>query len=128
MDPQSYGTVRMDPEMKVGILFVVIALCIPLAAIPFLSGYSKDKGVIANLYGLAIEIKKDKGEDASGQSRAVGKAPRRIDFSRIIPKRIPFRVFLALTLILLYPGIIRIDAARRRERERTMGFGGPQRE
>ena len=129
MDPENYSTGRMDPEKKIGILFILIAICIPLAAIPFLSGYSKDKGVIANLYGLAIEIKKDEGKDSSGQDAAVEKAPRRtLDFSRTIPKRIPFRIFLAFTLIFLYPGIVRIDAARRRERERTEGFGGPRRE
>ena len=49
----------MDLEKKIGILLIAIGICIPLCTIPYLSGYSKDKGIFGNLYGLAIEIGAD---------------------------------------------------------------------
>ena len=35
----------MDLEKKIGILLIAVGICIPLCTIPYLSGYSKDKGV-----------------------------------------------------------------------------------
>ncbi|MGA3175463.1 MAG: hypothetical protein ABSE25_13730 [Syntrophorhabdales bacterium] len=104
-----------------GIIFIVIAICLPLAALPFLSGYSKEKSIFGNLYGVAIEIRKDSQARVDGSGTEEGHRPT--DFSRMIPKRIPLRFFLAVTLIFLYMGIIRIDRARRREYDRTHGFG-----
>ncbi len=111
----------MDLEKKIGILLIAIGICIPLCTVPYLSGYSKEKSIFGNLYGLAIEIGADNRAPAD-QAITLEKSHRKgLDFSRIKPRRIPFRFFLAGTLIFFYMGIVRIDRARRRERDRIEG-------
>jgi hypothetical protein len=107
----------MDRQKKLGILFIVIGICIPLIALPFISGYEEDKGFFDNLYKVGIELRKDTQGNAGSQPS--GNIENTKDkFSRILsmitPKRIPFRFFLAITLILLYVGIVRIDRSRRK--------------
>ena len=107
----------MDREKKVGIILIIIGICIPLAIFPFLSGYSKEKGIVDTIYKAGIAIRNDKqGGEESPSPITVDKPKAKISFSRLIPKRIPFRFFLAATLILLYMGFIRIDRSRRRAR------------
>jgi len=108
---------RVKREKKMGILLIFIAVCIPLIVLPFLSGSSKDKGIVDYVYKAGIAIKKEQpGGDESPSPITPGKTEEKIKFSRLVPKRIPFRFFLAATLILLYMGIIRIDRSRRRAR------------
>jgi hypothetical protein len=107
----------MDREKKLGIILILIGICIPLAAFPFVSGYSKDKGIVDIIYKSAIAIKKEKqGGEESASPITLDKPTRKVSFSNLTPKRIPFRFFLAATLILLYMGFIRIDRSRRRAR------------
>jgi hypothetical protein len=98
----------MDKDKKSGILLIILGICIPLAVLPFVSGFSKDKSLWDNFYKPSIELRKDTPESA------VASPEKKIDFSRLRPKRIPFRFFLAVTLIFFYMGIVRIDRARRR--------------
>jgi hypothetical protein len=102
----------MDREKKYGILLIVLGFLIPLAALPFVSGFSKDKSLYDNFYKSGIELRKD----TEGKNASVTDSEKKIDFSRLRPKRIPFRFFLAFTVIFLYMGIVRIDRARRRAR------------
>ena len=97
----------------------------PLLTLPFLSGYSKEKGVPANLYGVAIDLQKGPHDGAYGPEPIDPHHKAPAAYARLIPKRIPFRFFLVFTLIFLYMGIVRIDRARRREQERAHGFGPP---
>jgi hypothetical protein len=94
-------------------------MLIPLASAPFMSGFSRDKGIIDNLYDASIPIRENHPADAinpaSGDSDS-SKGKTGIQWSRLIPKRIPFRFFLVPTLIFSYMGIVRIDRARRRRR------------
>jgi hypothetical protein len=114
------GNEPMDREKKYGILLIVLGFCIPLVALPFISGFSKDKGFYDNFYKSGIELR----SDTQGENSASTLTPEKnFDFSRLKPKRIPFRFFLAFTVILLYMGITRIDRARRRTRGE---FDGPQ--
>lgn len=107
----------MDREKKVGIILILIGICIPLAVFPFVSGYSKDKGIVDIIYKAGVAIRKDKqGGEESPSPITLDKPKRKVAFSNLIPKRIPFRFFLAATLILLYMGFIRIDRSRRRTR------------
>ncbi len=107
----------MDREKKMGIILILIGICIPLAVFPFVSGYSKDKGIVDIIYKAAIVIRKDKqGGEESPSPITLDKPTRKVSFSNLTPKRIPFRFFLAATLILLYMGFIRIDRSRRRAR------------
>ena len=104
----------MDLEKKIGILLIAIGICVPLCAVPYLPGYSRDKGIFGNLYSLAIEIGGDKQAPAD-QFISLDKPHHKIpDFSKLKPKRIPL-LFLAVTLIFFYMGIVRIDQARRKE-------------
>lgn len=109
----------MDREKKVGIIFIVVGICIPLMVLPFLSGYSKDKKFSENLYWAGIAIRKDKPSATEHQSPGNTQEARRrmSDPSIFIPKRIPFRFFLVITLVLLYMGIIRIDRSRRKKKD-----------
>ncbi len=111
----------MDREKKVGILLIVIGICIPLLTLPFLSGYSKDKGITNNLYLAGIAIKNDKPGNAESQPSGnieTTKSKFSYVLSKLIPKRIPFRFFLVITLILCYMGIVRIDRSRRKNEDR----------
>ena len=108
---------QAEREKKVGIILILIGVCIPLLLLPFLSGSSKDKGIVDYIYKAGIAIKKEKQGDEESPSPITPDKPKaKISFSRLIPKRIPFRFFLAATLILLYMGVIRIDRSRRRLR------------
>jgi hypothetical protein len=107
----------MDREKKIGILLIAIGICIPLMAVPFISGYSKDKGILDNLYKVGITIKKDKpGQEEEAPPPISLDKPKDEDFqySKLVPKRIPFRFFLVITLIFFYMGIVRIDRSRHR--------------
>ncbi len=108
----------MDREGKFGIILIVIGICIPLMTLPFLSGYSKDKAMLDNLYRAGIALKKDKHVEAATQTPMKTATPQRKlpSFSKLIPTRIPFRYFLVITAVLMYMGIVRIDASIRRKK------------
>ncbi len=108
---------QADREKKAGMLLIAIGICIPLMMLPFLSSSSKEKGIVDYIYKAGIAIKKENpGGEESPSPINFDKPKAKISFSRIVPKRIPFRFFLAATLILLYMGVIRIDRSRRRLR------------
>jgi hypothetical protein len=108
----------MDRETKTGIALIILGVCIPLATFPYLSGYAKDKGIVENLYQAGIQIRHDTPSGATNQP-AEGKITRTTpNFSKLIPRRLPFRLFLVITVILVYMGIVRIDASRRKKAER----------
>ena len=121
--PGCWYIVRMDQQRRVGLILILIGICIPLMTLPFLSGYSRDKGFFDNFYRVGIELRKDKPADA--YSHPLGDLERQdrkgLDFSRLIPKRIPFRFFLAPSLILFYLGFVKIDASRRKEDNQREG-------
>jgi hypothetical protein len=110
----------MDRETKTGIILIILGICIPLATFPYLSGYAKDKGIIENFYQAGIQIKQDtKGDTANQPSKNIGKINWRTpNFSKLIPKKIPLRLFLVITVILVYMGIVRIDSSRRKKAEK----------
>lgn len=111
----------MDPERRRGILFIVIGFIIPLVALPFVNGFSREKGFYENFYNAGIEIKKNSKDNAPIQIPNKGeesKTNKKITYSMLIPQRIPFRFFLVPTVILIYMGIIRIDRSRRRKLNR----------
>ena len=104
----------MERQRRLGLILILIGILIPLVTLPFLSGYSKEKGFFDNLYAAGIELKKNKQADASAHpSDNLERDDRKVlEFSRLIPKRIPFRVFLVASLILFYVGFVKIEAAR----------------
>ena len=110
----------MDRETKTGIILIILGICIPLATFPYLSGYAKDKGIIENFYQAGIQIKQDtKGDTVNQPSKNIGKINwRKPNFSKLIPNKIPLRLFLVFTVILVYMGIVRIDSSRRKKAEK----------
>jgi len=110
----------MDAEKRHGIIIIIIGLLIPLAALPFVSGFSKDKGFYDNFYNVGIDIRKDTNDNTLSQPPANTKENNskvRITWSMLIPHRIPFRFFLAPMVLLIYIGIIRIDRSRRKKHD-----------
>jgi hypothetical protein len=110
----------MDSEKILCIVFIIIGLLIPLAALPFVSGFSKDKGFYDNFYNVGIDILKDTNDNTLSQPPANTKETNskvRITWSMLIPHRIPFRFFLAPMVLLIYIGIIRIDRSRRKKHD-----------
>jgi hypothetical protein len=110
----------MNPRKRTGIILIIAGLCFPLLALPFVSGYSKEKGIIANFYKIGIQIGKDSEGNAGNEGfgsldNIKGKSPK---YSKLIPKRIPFRFFLVITLILLYMGITRIAPPAKQEADK----------
>jgi hypothetical protein len=104
----------MNRRKKTGVILIIVGICIPLLALPFVSGYSKEKGVIANFYKIGIQIREDTEGNAGneGFSNLENIRGKSIKFSKLIPKRIPLRFFLVITLIFLYMGIVRIAPPR----------------
>ena len=110
----------MDRETKTGIILIILGICIPLATFPYLSGYAKDKSIVENLYQAGIQIKQDKqGDTANQPAENMRKINRTTpNFSKLIPNKIPFRLFLVFTVVLVYMGIVRIDSSRRKKAAR----------
>lgn len=114
----------MDPEKKTGLLCIAIGICIPLLVLPFVSGYSKDKSIFQNLYGgVAIDLQRGAHVRTDGPEPIDPNRKAPSTYSKLVPKRIPFRFFLVFTLVFFYMGIVRIDRARRRQYDRDHGFG-----
>jgi hypothetical protein len=107
----------MNQRKKSGILWIVIGMCVPLLALPFLSGWSKERGFFENVYKIGIPIKKDVHGMAGNEPLAHvdGGQGGGSKLSILIPKRIPFRFFLVVTLIFFYIGIVRLAPPRREQ-------------
>jgi hypothetical protein len=107
----------MDREKRIGIMLILVGFLIPLAALPFVSGFSKDKGFYENFNNVGIPIGKDSKDNVPSQPAIKGEgdnAKLKITWSMLIPQRIPLRFFFVPTVMLIYMGIIRIDRARKR--------------
>ena len=97
----------MDRRKKKGIILIVIGICIPLMALPFVSGYSKERGFFDNFYKIGIPIRGD--SEVSPEGPVIdGTKEKPSKLRKLVPKRIPFRFFLVITLVLLYMGIVKI--------------------
>ncbi|MHB8110382.1 MAG: hypothetical protein ACYDHW_10160 [Syntrophorhabdaceae bacterium] len=101
---------------KKGILIIIAGICIPLFALPFVSGFDINKGFMDNFYNTGIRITKD----TANSSRALEKkAPdpskpfQTIKNMRL--EKIPFRLFFVPAVFLIYIGIVMIDRARARK-------------
>ncbi|HNT43413.1 MAG TPA: hypothetical protein PKN85_03070 [Syntrophorhabdaceae bacterium] len=111
----------MNDGKKKGIILIIIGICIPLFALPFVSGLDINKGFMDNFYNAGIRITKSAvpapPETAAGKPSGdtAGKNPLSLERMRI--ERIPFRFFLVPTFILLYIGIVMIDRAKSREKK-----------
>lgn len=108
----------MDNGKKRGILLIVVGICIPLFALPFVSGFDKGRGFWDNFYNVGIRITKDTGAAPQGpaavkEDREASKNPLSLDrMKKMRIEVIPFRLFLVPAFILIYIGIVIIDKTR----------------
>jgi len=99
---------------------IIIGICIPLFALPFVSGFDKDKGFLYNLYNVGIRLTE---ETAAEGARSVdgatagqtSKSPFSLEKMKL--DKIPLRFLLIPTFILAYIGIVMIERARSRARD-----------
>jgi len=106
----------MHDGKKKGILLIVIGICIPLFALPFASGFDIQKGFVDNFYNVGIRITKEKdAAPANGVAKQSGdtSGKGRVTLGRMRVEKIPFRLILIPTFILIYIGIVMIDRAKR---------------
>jgi hypothetical protein len=112
----------MSREVKISAIIILIGICIPLAVLPFVSGYSNEKSAFQNLYEVGIALGHEKQPDIvkAESPAAPGKKPHRgPDFRALIPRKIPFRFILAVAVVFVFVGFVRLDRARRRGKEET---------
>ncbi|MFA5617219.1 MAG: hypothetical protein WDK95_10205 [Syntrophorhabdaceae bacterium] len=105
----------MENGKKKGILLIIIGICIPLFALPFVSGFDMNKGFMDNFYNTGIRITKDTGQTAAavkGPPADTSKNP--LDLKKMRIEKIPYRLFFVPTILLIYIGIVMIDRARKK--------------
>jgi hypothetical protein len=104
----------MDNEKKKGILLIVIGICIPLFALPFVSGFDMSKGFMHNFYNTGIRIMKDTGQPVPAASNPASDSSQGPAALKIRIDKIPYRFFFAPTILLIYIGIVLIEKARKK--------------
>jgi hypothetical protein len=103
----------MNRQKKIGIIFIIIGICVPLMALPFVSGWSDEKSLFNNFYEAGIEIRKGNTKAIkSPADKIIENKNKKITYSDLMPDKIPFRLFFVITLILVYGGIVKIDNSR----------------
>ena len=103
----------MNNEKKKGILLIIIGICIPLFALPFVSGFDMHKGFMDNFYNTGIRITKDTGQTApAANNPAADSSKNPLNPKKMRIDKIPFRLFFVPTFLLIYIGIIMIERAR----------------
>jgi hypothetical protein len=102
----------MNAMKKSGIRLIIIGICLPLVALPFMSSDAKGKGFWENFYRIGIQLKKGNESGMQSPSDEITKTENiKFDTSnltKMVPKRIPLRFFLVAGLILFYLGLVRI--------------------
>ncbi len=105
----------MNNEKKKGILLIAIGICIPLFALPFVSGFDLKKGFMDNFYNTGIRITKDTGQGAKAASKPPGEISKNpLDLKQMRIEKIPYRLFFAPTVLLIYIGIVILEKARKK--------------
>ena len=103
----------MNPDKKKGILLIIIGICVPLFALPFVSGFDLGKGFVDNYYNTGIRITKDTPQAAAPERPAANGVKGKFDPKQMRIDKIPYRFFFVPTVLLLYIGIILIDRAKK---------------
>lgn len=102
----------MNTDKKAGIILIVIGICIPLFTLPFLSGFSKNKSFTENLYNVGIQIRKEAPANPVTNIQPAEK--RKLSYSDVLPRRIQFRFVLALAVLLLFIGTVKMEQSRKK--------------
>jgi hypothetical protein len=108
----------MNRQKKIGIISIIIGICIPLITLPFVSGWSDKKGFIDNFLDAGIQIREEKTDESNSKAGNITDIKnKKITYSDLIPSKIPFRLFLAVTIILGYIGFVKIDSSRHKDKK-----------
>jgi hypothetical protein len=111
----------MNKQKKIGILLIITGICVPLMALPFVSGWSGEKSFIDNFLDAGIQIREEKTETSNSKAGNITDIKnKKITYSDLIPSKIPFRLFLAVTVLLGYIGIIKIDSSRQKDKKEQL--------
>ena len=102
----------INSERKKGIILIIIAVLIPLLALPFLSGFSKEKGFTGNLYDVGIQIRGEAKDSKTVDSKPTVK--KKLTYNDVMPRRIQFRFILGLAIVLLFAGVVKIEQSRQK--------------
>ena len=102
----------MNKQKKIGLILIIIGILIPLAVLPFISGWSNDKSFFNNFYDIGIQIRE--GEKVISESKPSDIKKKKLTYSDVLPSKIPFRFFLVFTVILIYIGISKIESSRQK--------------
>lgn len=92
---------------KTGFIIIVAGVCLPIVFLPFVSLYDGNNGIVKNILTMTIafttdsNVKSERGHDASTTGR--------------IPLSLPFRYVIALGVVLIFIGIVKIDRSRKDE-------------
>jgi len=112
----------METEKKTGVILIVIGICIPLLSLPFVTGYERQKGILRNVYETGIPLqrvdteKREAGiKPKSEKPKTEGTKDTRSFLERFTPRMLPLRYILALGVLLVFLGILRIDKALNRK-------------
>ena len=95
---------------------MVIGVCFPLFALPFVSGFDINKGFMDNFYNTGIRITKDTTHSTPDISKPPADSSKpSLNPLKMRIDKIPYRFFFAPTIFLIYIGIVMIDRSRKKE-------------
>lgn len=105
----------MKREKKRGLVLIVAGICIPLLALPFVTGFDAQKGIMSNVYETGIPLQKTTHgmPETSAKTQTKEAKDGRSLVERFTPRMFPLRYLLALGVFLIFIGIVKIDRARK---------------
>ncbi len=95
-------TVRRDK--KTGICLIIAGILIPLALLPFVSGYSVERGFVKNLLSVGIVLSDSKASPSTEKHVLLP--------ANITRVRIPYRFILAFGVVLIFAGYMKIEMSK----------------
>ncbi|MEN6616428.1 MAG: hypothetical protein ABFD12_07710 [Syntrophorhabdus sp.] len=96
-----------------GILIILIGISIPLFALPFVSGFDMSKGFMDNFYNTGIRITKEQSPSSpAGEKKVFNPAKPFESAKNMRIEKLPYRLFFAPAVLLIYIGIVVIDRAK----------------
>ncbi len=94
----------MDRQKRIGMYLIIAGILVPLVFLPLVSGYSKDKGFVTNLISVGIVLRNSKTSPVTERNTSL--------LASIIPQRIPYRFILALGILLIFAGYMKMEVSK----------------
>ncbi len=78
----------MNKQKKIGIIFIIIGICVPLIALPFVSGWSDEKSLFDNFYNVGIQIREEKTAISDSKPASIADIKnKKITYSDLMPDK-----------------------------------------